>query len=420
MDEYESRSKKELSEYNNLEIEMTFKELISEMNDTMYIRKLTLNDDWTFPVAKVVSKKTDEYWRFDAMPLKDKSGDIGYLYVYRKEMRKKDYNNLFNKRNAYSKMTTVWKDLYKISRYVSNTQGIYIGGDHKPNIPVRSLNTLRDRLVGNAEIQHYIDIQNGRVLEDFIDMDTSRAKALIARQQEKRHSEILIKNDQNRSVITQVNTQLKEFHDELKEVLDQNDKQPKAWIEHDYQKLLFKIFPFIFPQYTHFIREYNFKIDGNAQKKEDIPDFIALNSSLSVDVMEIKTPDFPLFRKGQYRKNFVFASEVQGLISQIQKYIYNLTRNSLREEPRLQKRFEDKAELKLSKSSGGIHIRSPKGLIVVGRSPSHSTQNLEEAQQQEQDFDIYKRRYEDILFFLTYDDILDWTERIISRQSKIE
>lgn len=41
------------------------------------------------------------------------------------------------------------------------------------------------------------------------------------------------------------------------------------------------------------------------------------------------------------------------------------------------------------------------------------------AHQREQDFDIYKRRYEDILSFLTFDDVLDLTRRMISRQTKI-
>ncbi|WP_180707601.1 Shedu anti-phage system protein SduA domain-containing protein, partial [Lactococcus lactis] len=129
--------------------------------------------------------------------------------------------------------------------------------------------------------------------------------------------------------------------------------------------LLLEIFPFIFPQYTHFIREYNFKIEGNSQKKEDIPDFLAATANLSVDILEIKTPYFDLFRKGKYRGNFVFSSEVQGLISQAQKYIYNLERNALREEPKITKKFQKETDFK----GEHLYIRSPKAIVIVGKNP---------------------------------------------------
>lgn len=415
--------KKKLASYNDVDVDMTPEEFISKLPERSFLESLDFDDDWFFPVAyKIEDASKDEYWRFDTIPLMAEGDACGFLFVSTRELTTHVLTNIFERKNAYSRMTTVWQDLYKILRRSADISGIFIGGKHQPTLSVDSLSILRNRLVGQSEVAHYIEVQNSRSLEELgqpVDIDTTRAQSLMAKQQSARSSTIHIATEQNITAISQVNQRLKVFHSELEQRLSEGNSARDKWDEKSFQSLLFKIFPFIFPQYTHFIREYRFKINGNLLKKEEIPDFIALSASLSVDVIEIKTPYFPLFRRSLYRKNWVFGSEVQGLISQSQKYIYNLTRNSAREEPNLQRRFIKDGGLILSDDSSGVHIRSPKAIIIVGRCPSYMIDDPGVAHQREQDFDIYKRRYEDILSFLTFDDVLDLTRRMISRQTKI-
>ena len=54
-----------------------------------------------------------------------------------------------------------------------------------------------------------------------------------------------------------------------------------------------------------------------------------------------------------------------------------------------------------------IRITNPKAMIIMGRS-----NNL--TQEQKFDFEIFKRKYADIIDIITYDDLLNRLDRIIS------
>lgn len=221
-------------------------------------------------------------------------------------------------------------------------------------------------------------------------------------------------DDQN--IIKTVNNILEEHLNELKSMLSDQSKKGRNFVQDEkkYQVMLLKIFPYIFPQYTHFIREFEFKIDGNSHKNTDIPDFLALNSDLSVDVIEIKTPYKRIFTKTRYRENYIFDREVLGLITQTQKYIYNLERNSVREEKNILKKFQEKPDF----SGSEINIASPKGIVIVGRGPQNDpTLSTAEKREVNLSLSIMKNRYQDILDFLTFDDIVDRIERVIARST---
>ena len=146
----------------------------------------------------------------------------------------------------------------------------------------------------------------------------------------------------------------------------------------------------------------------------DRPDFLALNTDLSVDIIEIKTPRKQLFAVSQYRQNYVFDREVLGMITQAQKYIYNLERSAKNEEKAILKKFQKFSDFKDSH----IDIASPKALVIVGRNPNMRSELTEvEKREMNLSLSILKNRYQDILEFLTYDDIVNRIERIISRST---
>lgn len=419
------REKLELIDANlesqNKMLSLTFDQLIVNLQKD--IDGAELGDTWVYPVGRVISDGGNgSYWRFDAMPLEDESGDEGYLFVDPAMFNQKDFRYIFSPKNDYAPAAHIWETLYRLWRRTEKINGIYFGGLHAPHFTSDSLKSLRSELVGQGELMHYVNIQNGRVLEAILgpDIDISKDQTLLQRQQDHRSVEIKIETNDNRNAIKLVNASLMKSREKLKSWLDAGPNDRGSLIEKSYQALMLEIFPFIFPQYTHFIREYRFRIDGNLLKSQDIPDYLALNASLSVDVIEIKTPYVPTFKKGLYRQNYVFGSEIQGLIAQTQKYIYNLTRNSIREEPRIQKEFERKANFHQNDDFDRIHVRSPKAIVVVGRSPKAIVSDSAEAAQQQQDFEIYKRRYQDILSFLTYDDILGMIDQMVDRQSSIQ
>ena len=78
----------------------------------------------------------------------------GFLFVSTRELTTHVLTNIFERKNAYSRMTTVWQDLYKILRRSADISGIFIGGKHQPTLSVDSLSILRNRLVGQSEVAH--------------------------------------------------------------------------------------------------------------------------------------------------------------------------------------------------------------------------------------------------------------------------
>lgn len=103
-------------------------------------------------------------------------------------------------------------------------------------------------------------------------------------------------------------------------MLEQYINQVAGWLkmdktEKEWQKLLLKIFPIIFPQYIAFLREQHIPITQNSQRRNDIPDYLALKDTFSLDIIEIKKPLYQVLRNGLYRGNYVLGQELQGQIT---------------------------------------------------------------------------------------------------------
>ncbi|TFZ22322.1 Shedu immune nuclease family protein [Lactiplantibacillus plantarum] len=408
-DEKEQLYEKNVADISDEAYKWNLSDLLSMKNN----KQIQLGDRWIYPVGKLMTvtqnSKEEEYYQFTAAPLEN-GGSKGYLYLSPDARFGLNPTRIFIKNDVNKSLPNMWQTMYKLWDYENQKPGFFLGGSLEPNFELADIKDIRNKLVTKSELNLYADVQNRKIIEKYVDTINNVKEERLRNKQRKREKNISLVTTENKDALTHVNSFLENKRDILKKYLNTStqDARPK-WNEHSYQRLLLEIFPFIFPQYTHFIREYNFKIEGNSQKKEDIPDFLAATANLSVDILEIKTPYFDLFRKGKYRGNFVFSSEVQGLISQAQKYIYNLERNALREEPKITKKFQKETDFK----GEHLYIRSPKAIVIVGKNPQG---NL--ATEQLRDFEIFKRKYQDITTFLTYSDILARINRIINRQRK--
>lgn len=100
-------------------------------------------------------------------------------------------------------------------------------------------------------------------------------------------------------------------------VLEQYINQVAGWLkmdktEKEWQKLLLKIFPIIFPQYIAFLREQHIPITQNSQRRNDIPDYLALKDTFSLDIIEIKKPLYQVLRNGLYRGKLCIRPGITG------------------------------------------------------------------------------------------------------------
>lgn len=120
--------------------------------------------------------------------------------------------------------------------------------------------------------------------------------------------------------------------------------------------------------------------------------------------MEIKKPDKQrVITTGQYRNNYVPDRDLSGAIVQIEKYVYCLSHWGDAGEKALTLKFERDLP-----KGVGIRIVNPQGMLILGRSS-----NL--TKEQKYDFEIVKRQYKNIVDIMTYDDLLERLNNIVSQ-----
>ena len=121
------------------------------------------------------------------------------------------------------------------------------------------------------------------------------------------------------------------------------------------------------------------------------------------DIAEIKAPfENCILSKTLYRNNYVPVRELSGAIMQVEKYIFYMNKKGMNADKKLNEKYRDKLPLNFE-----IKVTNPKGLIILGRSNHFD-------EKQKRDFEIIKRKYLHVMDILSYDDILNRLENIIS------
>ena len=98
--------------------------------------------------------------------------------------------------------------------------------------------------------------------------------------------------------------------------------------------------------------------------------------------------------------------ELAGAIQQVEKYIYCLNTWGREGEQELQKQLSHKLPEAIT-----LKIVNPQGILLLGRSKEFTLQ-------QRTDFELIKRQYKHIAEILTYDDLVQRINNIISALSK--
>lgn len=177
---------------------------------------------------------------------------------------------------------------------------------------------------------------------------------------------------------------------------ESNVSDEKTW-----QEQVHGIIRLLYPKYICAIREVSFR---GIDKHDKRPDFVLINADGYVDILEIKKPQVQLItqERTKYRNNYVPVRELAGAVQQVEKYAYCLSALGLQGEEALTKRYSD-----LLPEGIRIRVANPQGLLLMGRSKDFS-------QEQIRDFEIIKRQYKHIAEIMTYDDLLDRIEHMIS------
>ena len=177
--------------------------------------------------------------------------------------------------------------------------------------------------------------------------------------------------------------------------------------EAQWQHLLKEIIPLLLPKYIAVFEEapiddpYKKTVRGSETRRE--LDYLLVDADGNCDIAEIKAPfDHCILATTLYRNNYVPLRELSGAIMQVEKYIFYMNKKGLDAERKLETKYRDELPKNFN-----IRITNPKGLVILGRSNTFD-------EKQKRDFEIIKRKYQHIMDILSYDDLLNRLDNIIS------
>ncbi|MDM1552997.1 MULTISPECIES: Shedu immune nuclease family protein [Chryseobacterium] len=173
--------------------------------------------------------------------------------------------------------------------------------------------------------------------------------------------------------------------------------------EQDWQNEIIKIILIIYPKYLAVSEKIYFKTRNGKRKFLDL---CLVDFSGKIDILEIKKPyRIPIFSKTKYRENFFPSKEISGTIMQLEKYIYHLNKLS-------QQQINNIKDKHFKSFDFELDMINPKGFIIAGRTSDFNREQLE-------DFEIIKRKYSNIIDFISYDDLLNRIKAILEKFEKL-
>jgi len=285
----------------------------------------------------------------------------------------------------------------RISKLVSN-ESLTIGGDAQLTgwISDEDFARLISRFPNQYEIEKYVDARVSADLRDQFELNESY--------ESKYHNYLnkKLKYEKTSHVSDEIyEYEIKKYRDLynylIKMLEDENNYSEKQW-----QNEIVKFILLLFPKYIYAFTEAPV-MDGIHGTTRSL-DFLLVDYSGNIDILEIKKPfDKSLVTQSGYRDNYIPLRELSGTIMQIEKYIFNLMKSGKRGEKKLNDKYS-----KNMMSNFKIKVTNPKGMILSGRTCSMTEDQLN-------DFEVIKRKYNNVIDILSYDDLLMRFERLVNR-----
>lgn len=289
----------------------------------------------------------------------------------------------------------------RIDRLVS--EHVFVGGSSEKAIPKDEFQRLIREFPTSTEIDKYADARVARVLKDYLETMSDAQRAF----EEYRHKrETIEPRPRTRQLIEYEINKFEFARDELSHMLLEED--PETLNEDAWRKIILEFVLLLFPKYVAVLPELLVKDFTTAQKpKNRFIDLTLVDANGTLDIIEIKRPfkDCLLY-KGKYRDSYIPKRELSGSIMQVEKYIFHLKKWGVTGERKITEKRADELPPGLT-----INVTNPRGLVILGRSVGLSSRQL-------RDLEVIKRKYNNILDIITYDDLLDRLNNVILRLSR--
>ena len=356
------------------------------INRTFYLSKEDVDGDLIEALEKGqidfrLGKKDGDYYHINSEILDIELG----LYIHKDiELDKKFF--------VANRNISVFRKIENIlAKYEKE---IRIGTTEKDNLPFDIFQKIISEFPSSAELDHYSNMRLDVVIKDYL--ETNRDY------EEKYNNYMNKKASKVGEDIYDIfdNYEVEKYQkilDKLNIMLSNEDK----YSEKQWQIEIMQIIKLIYPKYIAVFE--NVKIRDVYKPTNRFLDFMLVDANGNVDIVEIKKP---FGKKGLvtttvYRDNHVPVRELSGSIMQIEKYIFYLNKWGKTGEDTLTTKYLSKLPKDFR-----IKVTNPGALIIMGRNHSMNTK-------QEEDFEIIKRKFKNVIDILTYDDLVKRLENTI-------
>lgn len=181
--------------------------------------------------------------------------------------------------------------------------------------------------------------------------------------------------------------------------------------EMDWQRMIVKVVLLLFPKYIAVLESVPVcDVYSNPSRSTTRKiDLCLVDAGGALDIIEIKKPSAAaVLGQTLYRDNFVPTRELTGAVIQTEKYLFHLSKWGLKGEQILTEKFQAHLPNGLS-----VRIANPKGLIIMGRTPTARTIRGQ-LRDHQLDLEVIKRQYANMVDILTYDDLLARLDNVIA------
>lgn len=301
--------------------------------------------------------------------------------------------------NVTDKFFTAYRNISIFSKIeIFVNEDIYIGYDEN-SLPLDTFLKLLKIFPGSTELTRYSNARISGILREFYNVPTDDEKEYD--DYIKKKEKMIISPLQGRTFANQEYEKYKLLLNELTNMLNSQE----SVFEKTWQHKILNILLLLYPKYIGVFEEVDVK--DVYQNKIRRLDFLLVDFNGNVDIVEIKKPSTKsVVSDSTYRDNYIPLRELSATVMQIEKYIFYLDKWGKEGETQLAARYNSELPDNMP-----IKVINPKAIIIMGRDCMLSKDQL-------MDFELIKRKYNNVIDIITYDDIIRRLNHIIFMFSK--
>ncbi|WP_210124235.1 MULTISPECIES: Shedu immune nuclease family protein, partial [unclassified Staphylococcus] len=253
------------------------------------------------------------------------------------------------------------------------------------NITELEYNNLIDNFPKSTELDKYSNFKIAQIVSEFFNVkeDFIGNYEEYIRKKKRKLKEINNISTENKMLLSNVLSEYEQ--DKYKLILNRlkyliSNEQA---LERDWQREIVDILTLIFPKYIDVFSEY--EVIRHSDKRKRV-DFILLDNNNNVDIIEIKKAHgINILNSTKSRGNYPPTKDLSSALMQVEKYLHYINTESHDVIKKLRKAIKERDNKDIE-----INIRSPKGIVILGRTNHFNQEQL-------QDYRLIKNAYKNIV-----------------------